>query len=52
MSQEEYSSGVQTPVSNHSGLDKEEQHKLDGLDEDEIIDQLPSLPEKSAKDYL
>lgn len=52
MSQEEYSSGVQTPVSNHSGLEKEEQHKLDGLDEDEIIDQLPSLPEKSAKDYL
>lgn len=52
MSQEEYSSGAQTPVSNHSGLEKEEQHKLDGLDEDEIIDQLPSLPEKSAKDYL
>ena len=52
MSQEEYSSGVQTPVSNHSGLEKEEQHKLDGLDEDEIVDQLPSLPEKSAKDYL
>lgn len=52
MSQEEYSSGAQTPVSNHSGLEKEEQHKLDGLDEDEIVDQLPSLPEKSAKDYL
>mmetsp|Transcript_4184 Transcript_4184/g.4102 ORF Transcript_4184/g.4102 Transcript_4184/m.4102 type:complete len:555 (-) Transcript_4184:8565-10229(-) len=52
MSQEEYSSGVQTPVSNHSGLEKEEQDKLDGLDENEIVDQLPTLPEKSAKDYL
>lgn len=52
--EEEYSSGVQTPVSNHSGLEKEEE-KLDNfnaLNEDKIVDQLPTLPEKSAKDYL